>query len=108
MKQTTKINETKEETKVATKINASKDATKNATNSLATSTIQIVMNQTTYTEQEAREKLAHHGNDIYKTLREFMSIPEPVPKKMTSLNQCIYKEIRNNLGIVDINYEEKE
>ena len=104
MKQTTKINETKEETKVATKINVSKDAT----NSLATSTIQIVMNQTTYTEQEAREKLAHHGNDIYKTLREFMSIPEPVPKKMTSLNQCIYKEIRNNLGIVNINYEEKE
>jgi hypothetical protein len=37
-----------------------------------------------------------------------MSIPEPSPKKMTSLNQCIYKEIRNNLGIVDINYEVKE
>jgi hypothetical protein len=101
MKQTTKINETKEETKDATK-------EKEATNALASKTIQIVMNQTTYTEQEAREKLAHHGNDIYKTLREFMSIPEPSPKKMASLNQCIYKEIRNNLGIVDINYEEKE
>lgn len=98
MKQTMKINETKEET----------SANETSTSTSANKTIQIVMNQTTYTEQEAREKLAHHGNDIYKTLREFMSIPEPVPKKMTSLNQCIYKEIRNNLGIVDINYEEKE
>jgi hypothetical protein len=97
MKQTTKINGPKEE-----------NGPKEATNALSSETIQIVMNQTTYTEQEAREKLAHHGNDIYKTLREFMSIPEPSPKKMTSLNQCIYKEIRNNLGIVDINYEVKE
>jgi len=64
--------------------------------------VQMIVNQTTYTEQEAREKLLSHNNDIYKTLREFMSIPEPVPKKMISVNQCIYKEIRNNLGIVDI------
>jgi hypothetical protein len=67
--------------------------------------VQIIMNQTTYTEQEAKEKLELHGNDIYKTLREFMAIPEPVAKKITSVNQCIYKEIRQNLGVVDINYD---
>lgn len=67
--------------------------------------VQIIMNQTTYTEQEAKDKLAFHNNDIYKTLREFMSIPEQSPKKMTSLNQSIYKEIRQNLGVIDINYE---
>ena len=66
--------------------------------------VQIIMNQTTYTEQEAAEKLALHNNDIYKILREFMSIPEPTTKKITSLNQTIYKEIRQNLGVVDVNY----
>lgn len=67
--------------------------------------VQIVMNQTTYTEQEAKDKLATHHNDVYKTLREFMSIPEPTTKKITSVNQTIYKEIRQNLGVIDINYD---
>ena len=70
--------------------------------------VQILMNQTTYTEQEAKEKLASHNNDIYKTLREFMSIPEPVTKKITSVNQTIYKEIRQNLGVVEVNYNESK
>jgi hypothetical protein len=70
--------------------------------------VQILVNQTTYTEQEAREKLALHNNDIYKTLREFMSIPEPVAKKITSVNQTIYKEIRQNLGVVEVNYNESK
>lgn len=69
------------------------------------SLVKIIMNQTTYTEQEARDKLAFHNNDIYKTLREFMSIPEPATKKITSVNQTIYKEIRKNLGVVELNYD---
>ena len=69
-----------------------------------TTLAQIVMNQTTYTEDEALTKLGLHNNDICKVLREFMSIPEPPAKKITSINQSIYKEIRRNLGIVDIDY----
>ena len=65
---------------------------------------QIIMNQTTYTKEEALTKLKLHNNDICGVLREFMSIPEPPPKKITSSHQRIYKEIRHNLGIVDINY----
>jgi len=69
-----------------------------------TTLAQIIMNQTTYTKEEALEKLGLHNNDICGVLREFMSIPEPLPAKITSINQSIYKEIRHNLGIVDISY----
>lgn len=64
--------------------------------------VKIVMGQTTYTEEQASEKLMTYNNDIYKVLREFMSIPEQVPRKITSINQTIYRELRNNLGIVDV------
>jgi hypothetical protein len=37
-------------------------------------------------------------------LREFMRIPEKKPVQTGSLNQTIYKEIRNTLGSVPIDF----
>jgi len=70
----------------------------------STTLAQIIMNQMTYTEEEELTKLELHNNDICGVLREFMSIPVPTAKKITSINQSIYKELRRNLGIVDISY----
>lgn len=72
--------------------------------SQAAETVQMIMRQTTYTEEQASAKLALYKNDVYKVLRDFMSIPEKKEQKPPSLNQTIYKELRTNLGVVDVDF----
>ncbi len=66
--------------------------------------INVVMRQTTYSREEAIAKLEQHNNDMFKVLRDFMRIPEKKPIQTGSLNQTIYKEIRNTLGSVPIDF----
>jgi hypothetical protein len=66
--------------------------------------INIIMRQTTYSREEAVAKLETHNNDMFKVLRDFMRIPEKNPVPTGSLNQTIYKEIRNTLGSVPIDF----
>jgi hypothetical protein len=66
--------------------------------------INIIMRQTTYSREETVTKLAAHNNDMFKVLREFMRIPEKKPVSTGSLNQTIYKEIRQTLGSVPIDF----
>ena len=65
--------------------------------------IKIVMGQTTYDKETASEKLVQFKGDVVKILREYMSIPEPAQPAVKSVNQTIYKELRKNLGIIEIN-----
>ena len=66
--------------------------------------VNIIMRQTTYTRLETISKLNEHNNDIFKILREFMKIQEPIAPKRSTINQTIYKEIRKTLGSVDLDF----
>jgi len=66
--------------------------------------VNIIMRQTTYSREETVAKLEAHNNDMFKVLREFMRIPEKKPVQTGTLNQTIYKEIRNTLGSVPIDF----
>ncbi len=60
----------------------------------------IIISQTTYTEEEAKHKLIEHNGDHVSVIKEYMGIK---PKKnddkikIKSLNQEIYKQIRTTL-----------
>ena len=67
-----------------------------------------VMSQTNYTEEEAREKLKLFNCDYMKVLKEYMGIPEKKETpKIKSVNQEIFRQIRNKLDNSMREYREK-
>jgi hypothetical protein len=85
-------------------MNMTEDATNITQHEDADNIVNIVMRQTTYSREETVEKLEQCNNDMFKVLRDFMRIPEKKPVQTGSLNQTIYKEIRNTLGSVPIDF----
>lgn len=69
--------------------------------------VKIVMRQTDYTEEQAREKLTKFEYDEIRCIRDYMGIAEKkaLPQKPKSLNQQIYSEIRNKLQIDSIHLQ---
>jgi hypothetical protein len=66
------------------------------------------MSQTTYSEQEAREKLQEFNNDFMKVLKNYMGIPEKKKNnQIKSVNQEIYKQIRHSLDETMKEYRQK-
>jgi hypothetical protein len=63
--------------------------------------VKIVVKQTNYTEDQAREKLMSHNMDEIKCIKEYLGIVDK-PYQKKSLNQLIYKEIRSKLGSVEL------
>jgi hypothetical protein len=79
-------------------------------NSQENETITIICNQTSYTQEEAKEKLLLFNNDYISVIKDFLNIPIEKKKNIESLNQEIYKQIRLKLNesidiINKINYE---
>ena len=67
--------------------------------------VQIILNQTDYTYEEASLKLRQHNNDYMAVIRSYLKqgvIPENVYIKPLSMNQQIYKEIRSFMDETDI------
>jgi hypothetical protein len=62
--------------------------------------ILLVMRQTDYTQEVAREKLTAHNYDAIKCIRAYMGITEKKAPTQVSLNQQIYRQLRNQLGSV--------
>jgi len=62
----------------------------------------IIVSQTSYTIEEAKELLENNNGDYIKIVLEYLKkdkpIVEPEPKKQTSLNQSIYKHIRSKMN----------
>jgi hypothetical protein len=85
-------------------MNLTKDTTNITQHEDVDNMINIIMRQTTYTREETVAKLETHNNDMFKVLRDFMRIPEKKSVPTGSLNQTIYKEIRNTLGSVPIDF----
>jgi hypothetical protein len=70
--------------------------------------INKVMSQTNYTEEQAREKLQLFNCDYMKVLKDYMGIPDKKEeKKVKSVNQEIYKQIRHTLDSSMKEYREK-
>ena len=70
--------------------------------------VKQIMSQTTYSEQEARDKLQEFNNDFMKVLKNYMGIPEKKKNnQIKSVNQEIYKQIRHSLDQTMKEYREK-
>jgi hypothetical protein len=59
--------------------------------------LQMVIRQTGYNEEVAREKLLEHGFDEIATIKAYLGIPEKKTTQVKSINQEIYKQLRNKL-----------
>ena len=69
--------------------------------------VQLVIRQTNYTEEEARNKLKLYNSDYLRVLKEYMGIPDKKDIKVKSVNQEIFKQFRNNLDSSMREYREQ-
>jgi hypothetical protein len=62
----------------------------------------IIVSQTSYTIEEAKELLENSNGDYIKIVLEYLKkdkpVVEPKQKKSSSLNQSIYKHIRSKMN----------
>jgi hypothetical protein len=70
--------------------------------------LQKVMYQTNYSEEEAKEKLKLFNCDYMKVIRDYMGIPDKKEeKKIKSVNQEIFRQLRKKMDISMKEYREK-
>lgn len=69
--------------------------------------IQIVLRQTDYTYEQAREKLKENNYDTIKTIKAYFGIIEKPKQQMKSVNQEIYKVLRQKLDSNLRDYKER-
>jgi ribosomal silencing factor RsfS len=70
--------------------------------------IQIIMRQTDYSEEKSREKLGEFKFDEMAVIRDYFGISEKkTTKHVTSVNQEIYKQLREHLDGAMRNYRER-
>ena len=73
--------------------------------------VYIIMGQTDYNEELTIQKLAEFNDDHIKVIKDFLKIPEKNDKKkIVSVNQEIYKQLRYKLdnSIRDYNIGEQD
>ena len=75
--------------------------------SLIDEKIQMVMRQTDYNEEVAREKLSENNFDEVATIKSYLGVPIKKSTQMKSINQEIYKQLRNKLDSNMQNYKER-
>lgn len=69
--------------------------------------VQIILRQTDYTEEIAKEKLKEFNYDHMAVIRAYFGIPEKKPQTVKSVNQEIYKQLRHRLDGNMRNYQER-
>jgi hypothetical protein len=71
--------------------------------------IEMVMRQTTYTFDEAKDKLENNDNNYVKVIKEALGISEPKKdNSVQSVNQHIYKEIRGMMDTASSSYRNNQ
>lgn len=67
--------------------------------------IQIILRQTNYSYNDAKNKLIDNNNDPIKVIKDYIGIKEKINTPTSSINQEIYKQLREkmNNGIKDYN-----
>lgn len=59
--------------------------------------IEIITRQTNYTREIAKQKLQEFNNDHLLVIKDYLGIPIKKSEPIKSINQEIYKQMRNNL-----------
>jgi hypothetical protein len=59
--------------------------------------IQIILRQTDYTEEIAKEKLIENNGDHILVIKKYMGLDDKKQEPVKSLNQEIYKQLRYKL-----------
>ena len=70
--------------------------------------IEVVMRQTTYTREEAIEKLKKFKGEPVDVIREFMGIEVKTKNTPATTNQMIFSEIRNFMDDVNKGYNQRK
>lgn len=68
--------------------------------------IEIVLRQTTYSREVAMEKLSLFDMDEIKVIKDFLGIKDK-KEQVKSVNQEIYKQLRNRLNTAMKDYNER-
>jgi hypothetical protein len=69
--------------------------------------IQLILRQTDYTEEQAKEKLIEYDNDPIKVIRAYLGVTEKKALPVKSVNQEIYKQLRYKLDSAMREYHER-
>jgi hypothetical protein len=69
--------------------------------------IQVIMRQTDYTEEVAKEKLKEFNYDHIAVIKSYLGVPDKKEAPVKSLNQEIYKQLRHRLDKNMRNYQER-
>jgi hypothetical protein len=70
--------------------------------------VELVIRQTNYSQEVAREKLELFGHNELAVIREFMGIPEKKEtQQIKSLNQSIYRQLRGHLDSAMKDYRDR-
>jgi hypothetical protein len=59
--------------------------------------VEIILRQTDYTDDKAREKLRKFNYDYVLVIKDFLGIAEKKAPRIISVNQEIYKQLRYKL-----------
>ena len=59
--------------------------------------VQMILRQTNYTDEQAREKLKEHSFNEIDVIKTYLGISKKSSPHVTSINQEIYKQIRYKL-----------
>jgi hypothetical protein len=59
--------------------------------------IEMILRQTDYSREIAREKLKEYNNDHIKVIKTFLGITEKKAPQIKSVNQEIYRQLRGKL-----------
>lgn len=73
-----------------------------------TEKIQMILRQTDYDENIAREKLLENLGDHIKVIKSYMGITDKKPVSKKSVNQEIYRQLRSKLDDSMKAYNEKQ
>ena len=60
--------------------------------------VEVILRQTDYTNEQAREKLKEHNFDEIAAIRAYFGITEKKEAPIISVNQAIYKQLRHKLN----------
>lgn len=70
--------------------------------------VEIILRQTDYSEDEAREKLKNNNYDHILVIKSFLGITEKKAPPIKSINQEIYKQLRQQLSNSIVSIEIKK
>ena len=69
--------------------------------------VQIIMRQTDYTEEVAKEKLKEFNYDSIAVIKSYLGVTDKKAQPVKSVNQEIYKQLRYRLDSNMRNYQER-